>query len=246
MKFGKFLVIAAVLCMAVGASAQMTVHSGAMYDWVISPFGPVGDGSENLVSVILSIVNNTGNPALNPQAYDSLLGGFGGIQPLGPRPKLHQHHGAAFPPFPPTPTATLGSPWADSIDTHFLFDPVDPGIIIAPGGAPAEDYLTPSLETPTPFGLTDFGSFLTGTFAIAGAAGPQWDLAQIVMPRGTWGLSVDTEVAAGNGASERATFHFAVLPEPATPAALPMGFVGLALIGRRRGMAERGSKSRTS
>ena len=232
MKFGKFLVIAAVLCMAVGASAQTTVHSGSLYDYVISAPQAAGSGAENLCSVILSIVNNSGDATKNPQAYDSLLGGLFGIN--GPTTNLHQHHGDAFPPFPATPTPIDGSSWADGMDTHYLLDGV--GIIIAPGGNPIEDYLVNSTEPPAPIGLTDFGNTLTGTFALTGAVAPQWDLAQIVVPDGS-SVRFNAELASGFGHSELVDFTFVVEKDGFViplPAALPMGLVGLALIRRRR------------
>jgi hypothetical protein len=231
MKFGKFLVIAAVLCMAVGASAQTTVHSGGLYDYVISTPVAAGSGAENLCMVVLSIVNNSGDSTKNPQAYDSLLGGFAGI--AGPTTNLHQHHGAAFPPFPPTPTPVDGSSWADSMDTHFLLNGVSH--IIAPGGNPVEDYLVNSTEPPAPIGLTDFGSFLSGTFALTGAAPQAWALAQIVVPDQT-SVRFAADIASGFGHSEQVDFSFVVEKDFVIPlpAAMPMGLVGLALIRRRR------------
>ena len=232
MKFGKFLVIAAVLCMAVGASAQTTVHSGNLYDYVISAPVAAGSGAESLCMVVLSIVNNTADTTKNPQAFDSLLGGKAGIN--GPTTNLHQHHGDAFPPFPATPTPVDGSSWADGMDTHFLLDGVSH--IIAPGGNPIEDYVSNSTEPPAPIGLTDFGTTLTGTFALTGAVGAQWDLAQIVVPGGT-SVRFEAELASGFGHSEQVDFTFVVDhgdPIIPLPAALPMGLVGLALIRRRR------------
>ena len=85
MKSSKTVLLAAVLGMTVSASAQFTVHSGGIFDWVISNPTPVGDGSESLVSFILTIVGDATNV---PQAFDSRASSLGGING-----QLHQEHG---------------------------------------------------------------------------------------------------------------------------------------------------------
>jgi uncharacterized protein (TIGR03382 family) len=239
MKFGKFLVIAAILGLAAGASAQVpvfgpptTVHTGGIFDWVVtSGPTPVGDGSENLVAMVLSIVNNTGNAGNNPQAIDAKASGYAGINGL-----LHSEYSLALATLTPDNTDAF----ADGIDTHFLLAGV-PHAFDSATGAPQEDPPAggPSAEAPLTGGTlggladTDFGTNLTATMTLTGAAGPQWDLAQIVTP---WNspVFVQMQVATSQGVKDTVA-EFTFVPEIIpTPAALPMGLMGLALLRRRR------------
>ena len=234
MKYGKLFVLVAVLGMAVGASAQTTVHSGNIFDWVISDPICVGDGSENLVAVVLSIVNNSGDANNNPQAFDSKASSFAGIR--SPGNMLHQEHSIALSDDTPDDVGNF----ATAIDTHFILDGV-PHAFDSLTGAPEEDYLSPSLEAPLApipfdaFSNRSFGNSLTMTATRTGAVGNVWDLAYIVVPDGS-AVFVQGQVATSAGQKDTtAEFTFnptkEVIP---TPAALPMGLMGLALIRRRR------------
>ncbi len=234
MKFGKFFVIAAILGIAVGASAQTTVYSGNIFDWVISDPVAVGDGSENLCMVILSIVNNTGDANNNPQAFDSKASGYSGIS--SPSDRLHQEHSPILGAAGKTPVNDTAL--STAIDTHFLLNGVNHAFDSG-SGAPQEDYLTNSAEAETTGGAlgplvdTNFGSFLTATFTLTGAVGNTMQLAQIVTPSNP--ISVQAQVATSLGVKDD-TAQFTFTPDCVipTPAALPMGLVGLALIRRRR------------
>ena len=236
MKFGKFFVIAAILGIAVGASAQTTVYSGNIFDWVISDPVAVGDGSENLCMVILSIVNNTGDANNNPQAFDSKASGYSGIS--SPSDRLHQEHSAVMGGAGETPVND--TPLSTAIDTHFLLYNVNHAFDSG-SGAPEEGYypMTNSAEAETTGGAlgplvdTSFGSFLTATFTLTGAVGNTMQLAQIVTPSNP--ISVQAQVATSLGVKDD-TAQFTFTPDCVipTPAALPMGLVGLALIRRRR------------
>ena len=233
MKFGKFFVIAAILGIAVGASAQTTVHSGNIFDWVISDPVAVGDGSESLCMVILSIVNNTGDASNNPQAFDSKASSFWGI--IG---NLHQEDSYMLAIATPVNDTVISA----AIDTHFLLDGI-PHAFDSGTGAPQESGgVSASAEAETTGGSlgslvdTSFGSQLTATFTLTGAVGDTMQLAQIVTPNGS-DITVVADVATSTGVKDvTAQFTFTqacgtVIP---TPAALPMGLMGLALIRRRR------------
>ena len=234
MKYGKCLVVAAVLGMTVSAGAQTTVINSGIFSWVISNPYSVGDGSEGLIAFVLSVVNTTGDPANNPQAFDSKASGFGGITAAA----LHQEYspGAAI----STPVNNTGI--ASVIDTHFLLGGV-PHAFDSGTGAPQENYLTNSAEAPATggalaaFAETSFGNQLTGTFTLTGAVGDTMDVAHIVVPNGAT-VSVHGQVDSTLGEKDPVdnfSFTVAVIP---TPGALPLGVAGLALI-RRRGRGDR-------
>ncbi|MAE59985.1 MAG: hypothetical protein CMJ49_01360 [Planctomycetaceae bacterium] len=72
----KLIGLAGVLSMAATAAAQVTVYRDNVFEWVWTDHGTVGDGSEQLVAGVLSIVNNTGRADSNPQAFDSKASRF--------------------------------------------------------------------------------------------------------------------------------------------------------------------------
>ncbi|MAE59891.1 MAG: hypothetical protein CMJ49_00890 [Planctomycetaceae bacterium] len=182
--------------MTVSASAQFTVHSGGIFDWVISNPTSVGDGSESLVSFILTIVGDATNV---PQAFDSRASSLGGIN--GP---LHQEHGPVLGVAGETPVD--GTTFATDIDTHFLLDGI-PHAFDSGTGAPQEDYLVNSFEAPltggalAAFATTSFGSFLTMTATKTGAAPATWDLAQVVVPANSV-VNVNGQVANDGGVKD--------------------------------------------
>ncbi|MAE60410.1 MAG: hypothetical protein CMJ49_03535, partial [Planctomycetaceae bacterium] len=176
------------------------VHVGNFLDWTISPVLPTGDGSENLRTTTLSLVNRTGNINNNPTAYDFKASGFGGI--TGP---LHQHHST---------TLGIDSPlnntqYSTSIDSHLREQLPAGGYVFDPGlMAPQEDYNNaPSAEAsnaPSPFdtfGDTDFGTFLTGTASQHQSIDNVWNMARIVVPNNGL-VSVHGQAANGVGGED--------------------------------------------
>ena len=152
------------------------VFEGSNADLEITSPLSVGDGSENLRSVILRAVGKDG----------ALVAGFDGdIQGI-----LHQQSA------PAAMTPTLDEPLGDvqlvtGIDTHFLVQGEQ--ILAVPGFEPAElvGIAASSDEAPDASGpmanlaQTSFGDSISGAFARIGGGQSPWDLAQLVVPEGT-------------------------------------------------------------
>ncbi len=214
--------------LVVGAAhADFKVFDGAVYDVFITDPVAVGDGSENLLSVVLRVENKTGLPGFNVMSFDGVTPTFGYTGITG---KLHQHYSSTV----ATSTPTLDSvPYAanSAIDTHFLVVIGDLLTVVAP----SEDATLPSAEATdaaAPFDLfadTDFGTFLTGTFAVD--AVETLDLANIVVPDGeTVTLFFFMSGTAGGEVID--TSFTVPIPEPTSLSMLVLG--ALALLKRRR------------
>jgi hypothetical protein len=244
MKVGKLLVLAAVLGLATGAGAA-TVFTGTNFAWDISTPTPVGTGAESLVAFTLTLVNTSGNPAKNPQAFDGAPDpnnppGQSGISTVG-----NLLHNEQLPSFgsnhTTTPSATQWASWGltpSSVDTRFLdlndamaivFSPSEDNIgLNLPYSAEPGDYAG--------FGFrTGWSDVLTGTVSLKGQnPNPTWNMAYIVVPCNTV-VRIDAQVAGGDGVKEDFDFEFPVACEVIpVPAALPLGFVGLLMAIRRR------------
>ena len=239
----RITLVALTLGLMVGAAqADILLFSGTVYNVVITDPVPVGDGSESLISFDLKLVNTTGDPGYDASAFDGTAFGYTGITSgvFNAGTGLHQHYSTGLAPTTPT----LDSPvFATAIDTHFLdvlgnmlgINP--PSEIVADIGPSAEaSDATPPYDL---FGWTDFGSQLTGTFAVPGV--PSLSLAQIVIrdpglpligvPFGTGLVSLDFFMS-GTTAGETFLFDIGVVPEPATIGLLALGGMG-ALVHRR-------------
>ena len=225
MRFIQFSTLCVVLSLAAGAQGQMTLHSGGIFDWILTPVGPVGTSGQ-LHAAVISIVNNTGNPANNPQAYDGKASAFNGVHGV-----LHQQWG----PGTPTPDDTII--WASTIDSHYLINGV-PFAFDSGTGAPEENMLSGSIELPDqPLGVTGFGHFLKMTGTRTGTVPDIWDLVYVVVPEGGR-VAVEAQVANTLGQKDGVAMFEAlqrgaewIIP---APAAGPMGAVGLLLAARRR------------
>jgi uncharacterized protein (TIGR03382 family) len=245
MKVGKLLVFAAVLGLTAGAGAA-TVHTGTNFLWDITTPAPVGSGAENLVAFQLTVVNTSGNPAKNPQAFDGAPDpnnppGQTGIEtPAGSL--LHHEQASGGFGHTPSPDAdywAAGPLGASPLDSYFL--QTNPASVFAPTEDDINLHLPLSAETPFYFpnppyafdcGWTDK---LQGTFAMQGSnPNVYWNLAYLVVPCGT-DVRVDAQVAGSDGVKEDFDFTFTVSCAPIpVPAALPLGFAGLLLAIRRR------------
>ncbi|KKO11307.1 hypothetical protein LCGC14_0017870 [marine sediment metagenome] len=209
------------------AHADFKVFDGAVYDVFITDPVVVGDGSESLLSVVLRVENKTGLPGFDVMSFDGVTPEFGYTGITG---KLHQHYSAGL--VPSTPTQESAAYTTDSaIDTHFMVVIGDLLIV----EAPSEDVTLASAEASDAafpfdgFADTDFGTFLTGTFAVD--AVETLDLANIVVP---FGETVTLLFFMnGTGGGEVIDTSFTVpIPEPASLSMLVLG--ALALLKRRR------------
>ena len=222
----KFVILLLALGLTVGAAeADFKVFDGSVYDVFITDPVAVGDGSENLVSVVLRIENKTGLVGFDASSFDGVTPEFGYTGITG---KLHQH---IAPLLLPAGSPTMDSPaFATAIDTHCLVVTGDLLIV----EAPSEDATMPSAEASDAdpaflaFAETHFGTVLTGTFAVD--AVPTLDLAQIVVPFGT--TVTLNFFMSGTSGGEVIDTSFPV-PEPATMGLLAVGALG-ALIRRRK------------
>ena len=241
------LITAALLGMTSYAAGDLLISSGPVYDVFISDPVAVGDGSEGLVGFTLKFTNTTGDVDYNASAFDGVAFGYTGITSgvFNSGTGLHQQYSTVLQPTSPT----LDGNYATATDTHFL-DLVGDMLVVTPPSelvaavgpsAEASDALAP-FDSPTFGASTDFGSNLTGTFAVT--AVPTWELAQIVIkdpggplqmvPFGTGDVSLDFFVSGINGGE---TYHFDLgigVPEPATLGALALGSLGLLARRRRR------------
>ncbi len=243
--------VAIMLTVAVGASADQVVFSGAIYDVVITDPVPVGanPAGENLMGFMLKIVNTTGNSDFDPA-------GFNGNTPVESNPGS---------PSGPTysgitgvfhnqflvmdgTSATLESPveFTTDIDTHFNFLSGD---VLTVGTGPSETNNLPAGPTAEPFNatgpwaayaMTDFGNRMYGNFAVNGGVAANvdgdgdptvWELAYIAAPLHSI-VTMDF-FATGIGGGEDIAESFPVLPEPATMSLLAIGGIG-ALLRRRK------------
>lgn len=248
MRSGSILILAVVFALT-GSASGVVVYSGTNYDVEITTPVSVqglgtGAGSENLVGFTLTVVNSSGNPGFNPQAYGGQPDPNNPGAPNGITGNLHQERSQPGLGLntPSDDTATGGSTtFATIIDSHFLH--LGTEIIFGPGGAPQETYdVNPSTEPSAlgladplrPFSETSFGDSLTGLFALTGAAGPTWDLAYLVVPDGS-SVGFDGILAGGQSGlpEERLTFDFiASAPIPVPAALLPLT-LGLGVLGTR-------------
>ena len=230
----KLTVVAVLLNSAAISNAQTTVHASTLFDWVISPPVHVGNGSENLVNFTLSIVNLTGDPDFNPQAFDSKATGFRGITGM-----LHQQDSVSLD--TKTPTNRDGGLYSTDIDTHFLLNGRHFIALIGIGDPEEDRGVSPSAE-PTnafhivnPFAETTFGSFLTTTLALNEVATDTWDFARIVVPNNTY-VSVNGVAASADGHKDSVVdFTFLVSSGIPLSPAWGMGVcAALCLFSRRR------------
>ncbi|MCH8923802.1 MAG: hypothetical protein IIA67_11735, partial [Planctomycetes bacterium] len=184
------IAVSAVCCLLTccrWARAEM-IYTGLNADVEISEPVMVGDGTENLLLVNLSIVGKNG----------ALLSGFDGTI-SGP---LHQQSAAE------TPTPSLDEPRADTIfltniDTHFNVHN-DDVIVLFPmsetlGSVASSGEATDATGTDAAIALTSLGSSLSGTFVrMMGESTASWNLAQIVVPRGST-VSLEFEIGIRQG-----------------------------------------------
>lgn len=200
----RILLALAMGLVASSAAADITVFTGPNHEWSISDPVAVGDGSEELFAVTLSVENISGSGAFDIKGWNSADTGLGGIAG-----NLHQHYSSIFGFGSPTDA----SGFATSIDTHFLLSgqPLFFGTSM-----PAEDYgPTPSNEPSDlgppidAFADTDFGSYLTMTGSLSGPATPRWDIAQIVAPFGS-PIAIQTRLDMDAAPSELIDFGFVI------------------------------------
>jgi len=228
------LALSLVLAFAGAAQADTLVYQTGVYDVFITSPVPVGDGSEDLLSVTLYIVNTSGTPDFDPKSFDGTFFGYTGVTTT--EPLLHQHDSTAL--FVVTPV--MDNPnFATAIDTHFLVMTAGITIITAPSETRGLALSAEPTDAPPPtmnlFGETTFGDQLTGTFSLLGAApSTRWDLAQLVVPDGSR-VYLDFFMAGGgplDPGPDGVILTDFVIPEPATMSLLAVG--GLAVLIRRR------------
>lgn len=226
------LALAVALLLPLKAFAEKIVHSGEVFRWEISDPVPVGNGSEDLVAMTLSIRNISGDMRFNPRAFVSRGSGLAGITG-----QLHQQRGIFAGGQVVVSSVALDSVFSTPIDSHFLVNLVD--ILVGPQGDPVEDY--GAMESREGSDATvsadnaevSFGTTLGMTAVLTGEVGVLWHLAYLVVPDGSR-VGVQAEVGGGvSGAAvrlEQAEFEF-VVPEPASIAVLGVGC--LVLLSRR-------------
>ena len=210
------------LFLGVGAvSADQTVFEGSFYDVLITDAVSVGT-VEGLKAFTIKIVNTTGDAAYDAGSFGGSFFGYTGITG-----KLHQHYSALLQP----QTATTDSAaYASAIDTHFLFSTTDLSLTVV---APSEDASLASAEpsdAPPPldaYANTDYGTFLTGTFAVVAA--PVLELAYVVVPESHALITLDFFISGAAGGEHIEAVN---VPEPATLGLLGLG--ALALLRRRK------------
>ena len=241
------MLLAVGLCVG-AANADILLTSGPTYDVFITDPVAVGDNSENLISFDLKLVNTTGDAGYNASAFDGVDFGYTGITSgvFNSGSGLHQHWSSVLMMSSPT----LDGVYPTAIDTHFLELVGNMTVVTMPSeldwdiGPSAEATDAPDAPPPADinmyrtFANTDFGSQLTGTFAVT--AVPSLSLAQIVIkdpggtlkavPFGTGEVSLDFFISGPKGGD---ILHFDIVPEPATMGLLAIGALG-ALIRRRR------------
>lgn len=241
MKVGKFLTLIAVLAMATSAvAAPVTLATGSVFRLEAdSAVLVAGTASNGLVGFTLRVVNISGLSTNNPNGVDaSPTGPYNGISSTG---KIHQNmFGSTIPTKAAFTTPDLSS-WAGegasdiAIDSHWLVDPANIAATIAPNenGASASPWASPSY-------FSRWGDYLRARFGRIGAAtNASWDMAYIVVPCCDTVVNFDLSVAGNTGTKESFDTNLNVndlgicpslIP---TPAALPLGIVGLLWIRRR-------------
>ena len=248
------LAVAVSLTVSGPALADYLLHRGPIYDVLITSPVAVGDGSSDLlISFDIKIVNTTGDAGFDASAFDGVAFGYTGITAGALGSGLHQQYSTVLQPSSPT----LDGNYATATDTHFL-DVVSGMLIVTPPSETVNDMgpsneasdALPPFNSPTFGASSDFGSQLTGTFAVD--ATPSLSLAQIVVEkRGgpLLGIPFGSSRALVNldffisGTKGGEVIHLGVgdvLPEPATMGLLALG--GLAVL-RRRSKIRRGGKS---
>jgi hypothetical protein len=244
-KFPHALLLTVAVTLMIGgpAVADILLISGSVYDVFITDPVAVGDGSENLIAFDLKIVNNTGDAGYDASAFDGVAFGYTGITSgvFNSGTGLHQQYSTVLQPTSPT----LDGNYASATDTHFLDVTANMLVVTPPSEAmndigpssEASDALPPFNDVGTFGASTDFGSQLTGTFAVD--ATPSLSLAHLVIRDtpalfawsfGTGQVSFDFFISGTKG-GEVIRFDLG-LPEPATLGLLALG--GLTLLKRRR------------
>lgn len=233
MKVGKFLTLIAVLAMATSAMAtSVTIATGTYFRLeAVNAAVVEGTVANGLVAFTLRAVNISGNTINNPQGVDA-AGTFAGITG-----QIHQNMLTTTIPTKtssktPSLDAWLGEDPADvAIDSHWLVYSEDIAAVVAPteNGTSASPWASPNY-------FSRWGTYLQARYGILGAnTSSQLDLAYVVVPCCS---SVNLHMQVGGVTGNKETFNLAWDTENAvqcipTPAALPLGLVGLLLVRRR-------------
>lgn len=223
----QLFVLPLLLCgVMAGRSQADLVISGPNADLVISGGSSVGDGSEDLVLLLVQLVGH--NASSKPIGFDGSLSGTLHQQDLGVTGQT------------PTTAQILGTTVATTIDTHFLFESSS---IIATT-APAENRnLSGSSEAPDATGPvaflaeTTFGSTLSGVFALTSTPQQTWNLAQLVVPRNSSvGYNFKTAFATGAPGEQTfsGSFNASAVPEPSAVWFGVLASCGAAIVRVRR------------
>ncbi len=218
-----------------GSNADMLISQTSIYDVFVTTPVPVGSGVENLQATTLYVVNTSGDWENDPVGFDGVFLGYSGVAGV-----LHQQDGSGAGLFTPTVDSSL---LATAIDTHFLNTLGELLVAAAPfetrNVSPSAE---PSDSPPLPPGLvadTTFGDRLSGTFALSGgAAGPTWQIAQLVAPSGTTislNFAVSGLLEPGPAGDIQTTF---TIPEPTTLTLMVCS--AAALLRKRRSKIRRG------